>query len=111
MKKVLFLMLVLVSFKTKAQSSAAEQAANRMAQRVADSLHLTSSQKAGLYKINLSLNNQKLAAKQQPAADALRQQLQLIESKRDSLYRSVLTDQQFQQYTQRKASILGYNRL
>ena len=105
---VVVILLLVLSVKASSQTSPAVNQANRVAQRMTDSLSLNSVQKDSIYNISLGLNNQKIAVRQQYAgSDSLVFKLQLTESRRDSLYRPILTDQQFQQYIQRKLSILG----
>jgi ABC-type transport system involved in multi-copper enzyme maturation permease subunit len=107
-KIFLFLMIIVFVSTAQAQNSVIEQVASKMAQRMSDSLGLNSRQKNQLYDVNLNLNNQKLAAKQQYAnTDSLYRFLRVIENKRDSLYRPILTEQQFSLYIQKKRSLLG----
>ena len=110
MNKVLVVavLALLTSAKASSQTNPAVNQANRVAQRMTDSLSLNSVQKDSIYSISLRLNNQKMGVRQQYAgSDSLVLKLQLTESRRDSLYRPILTDQQYQQYIQRKLSILG----
>lgn len=110
MNKVLIIAVfaLLANTKSKSQTSPAVNQANRVAQRMTDSLSLNTIQKDSLFNISLRLNNQKMVVRQQYASsDSLVLKLQLTESRRDSLYRPILTNTQYLQYLQRKLSILG----
>ena len=112
MKKIItgLFVLVLTAGKLNAQSQTVELLAGRMAQKMADSLNLTAQQRNDLYLINLSLNNKKIVVRQQYSrSDSLRLFLQQIESKRDSLYRPVLTESQFLLYKEKKKAIIWSN--
>lgn len=110
MKYILILSVVfLLAPGAKAQTTA-EFLADRIAQRLKDSLQLTQGQKDSLYQVNLALHNQKQAIRQQyTAMDSVRAKLQLVENMRDSLYRPVLTQGQYQLYRQRKRNLVSAN--
>ncbi len=108
----LFLMFLLLSITTilKAQSTPGEQLAGKIAQKLKDSLSLTTSEQEGVYAVNVQLHNRKMALRQQNlSADALRIQFQRVENTRDSLYQRVLSVDQFQQYRQKKKNLLNNN--
>jgi hypothetical protein len=108
----LFLMLLLLSTASilKAQSSPGEQLAGKIAQKLKDSLSLTTTQQEGVYAANMRLHNLKMTLRQQHlSADALRVQFQKVENTRDSLYQRVLTANQFQQYRQKKKNLVNNN--
>lgn len=74
-----------------------------IAQRMKDSLALSGEQQDKIYAINVQMDNAKLAYyKQHGQTSALRANMQKIESSRDSLYKPVLTEQQFLLYRQKK---------
>lgn len=112
MKKLslLFCIVYLWHYAGQAQSSQAEQQASRIAQRMSDSLSLTSLQKDGIYAISLDLINQSQAVfAQSPPSDSLQARLQRIENKRDPLYLPVLGNEKYLLYKQRKRTLVYGN--
>jgi ABC-type transporter MlaC component len=116
MKSKIFLSLslslaLLSSFGISAQSSTtAEQIAERIAQKMKDSLNLTSQQKTGVYNVNMYIANQKALARQQyVGSDSLTRFIQQAEGKRDSLYRTVIPDSLYQIYRQKKRTLISAN--
>lgn len=91
------------------QATPAEALAQRIATKMRDSLQLSSAQKDQVYAINLQLHNQKMQVWQQHGgADALlQQQLQRVENQRDSLYRPVLSDEQYRLYLHKKRALVN----
>jgi hypothetical protein len=88
----------------------AEQLAEKIAGKMKDSLSLTETQKRQLYNINLQISSNKLAVRQQfSSPDSLRIMTQQAENMRDSLYRQVLTEQQFTTYRQKKRNLVNNN--
>jgi hypothetical protein len=111
MKKI-FLILISACFfsKTEAQTSPAEQLADKVAQKMKDSLSLSSSQKQQLYNINMQLHSSKLQMRQQYiGTDSVSLKIQRVENMRDSLYKPVLTQQQYELYLQRKKNLVSSN--
>ncbi len=111
MKQLLLITLfITAAFTAKAQHTG-EDIAGRIAQRMKDTLSLSDPQRSQVYNINLQLHQQKAAVWQQYGSDttALRQQLQLRENTRDSLYHGVLTEQQYQLYRQKKLALVHNN--
>ena len=102
---------LLSSFGISAQSSTtAEQIAERIAQKMKDSLNLTSQQKTGVYNVNMYIANQKALARQQyVGSDSLTRFIQQAEGKRDSLYRTVIPDSLYQIYRQKKRTLISAN--
>ena len=116
MKSKIFLSLslslaLLSCFGISAQSSTtAEQIAERIAQKMKDSLNLTSQQKTGVYNVNMYIANQKALARQQyVGSDSLTRFIQQAEGKRDSLYRTVIPDSLYQIYRQKKRTLISAN--
>ena len=110
MKKILCLLLPLLvlSAVLRAQSSASEQLSQRMAQRMKDSLNLSDGQRDQLYTVNQQLSAQKLALRaQMGASDSLGFKIQAVEKTRDSLYRPLLTVEQFQRYREKKSVLIS----
>jgi hypothetical protein len=113
MKKLTILSLILIVYNntTQAQQAPSEQLSFRLSQRLKDSLSLTEAQRQSIYQINLELHNQKSIVWQQyDGSDSLiRANLQLIENKRDSLYKPLLSDEQYIKYKQKKRSLVSSN--
>lgn len=112
MKKILFLLLLFCAsfFITKAQSLPAEHLANRIADKMRDSLTLSSQQRQQIYAINIRLSNQKMQARSRSQnRDSVGSALQQIENSRNSLYRAILTQQQFDRYRQKKRKLVSAN--
>lgn len=109
MKYILTILLVsIISFAAKAQNNQATLLADKIAQKMKDSLSLTAQQKSLLYQINMDLHQLKVAMRQQYSSpDSLQVKLQKIENRRDSLYRPVLTEEQFLLYRQKKYNLVN----
>lgn len=109
MRAFLTIMLLMTAEILQAQPPA-EQLANRIAQKMKDTLSLTDSQKSRLYDINMQLHSQKMAARKPSAqSDLLRAAFQKIENTRDSLYYIVLADDKFILYKQKKSRLVNNN--
>jgi len=90
--------------------SPAENLSAKIAQKMKDSLSLSNVQKNQLYAINMRLCGQKETVRQQYAAtDSLRIKIQKIENTRDSLYSTVLTNQQLILYKPKKRNLVNNN--
>jgi hypothetical protein len=76
-----------------------------------DSLSISDEQKTWVYNINMQISAQKATVWQQyNGSDSLiRLNLQRIEISRDSLYRPVLSEMQFQLYMEKKQALLNNN--
>jgi septal ring factor EnvC (AmiA/AmiB activator) len=73
-----------------------------------DSLNLSENQVQDIYKINLTLEEQKKNVRSmEDLIDNKRKKVQKIENSRDSLYASVLNLKQFEAYKNRKSSLLN----
>ncbi|MFT3822666.1 MAG: hypothetical protein QM731_02055 [Chitinophagaceae bacterium] len=101
---------LLVALSASAQSDA-ESVSKKIAQRMKDSLALTAVQMQNIYDINMQLHQQRVAVWQQYNNNRpqIQSHLQLIENTRDSLYKPVLTAEQFTQYRQKKLNLLNNN--
>jgi hypothetical protein len=106
-----FLLIIAASNISKAQTAtAATQLANRIAQRMKDTLGLNQQRTTQVYNINLLLHNQKMQARQQHAGtDSVGRVIQRVENRRDSLYRTVLTTNQYNLYLQKKRNLVNNN--
>lgn len=109
-KIITTLFFVFVLYAAKGQTSTAEQIADRIAQRMKDSLSLTNQQKDSIYSINMKISDWKSSARQQyNANDSLRFYLQVIENRRDSLYKAVLDEPNYLLYKQKKRNLVNNN--
>jgi threonine aldolase len=111
MKIVIILFIFsFLSAATYAQSDHATQLANKIAQKMKDSLGLTGQQKNSIVDISMNLHEQKSLARQQHhGSDSLRYFLQRIENTRDTLYSAVLSQQQYLLYKQKKRNLVNNN--
>jgi hypothetical protein len=113
MKKILINLFVLVvgNLSVNAQANNAEAFANKIAQRMKDTLALSQVQKEQVFAINKQLYQQKQAAWQQYShTDSLITfHVQRIEDMRDSLYKAVLTNDQFRVYRDKKRRLINNN--
>lgn len=89
--------------------SPAEQVWARIAARMRDSLSLTNGQHDSIYSANMLLHAMKDSVRKNFGSELWQQKIQLIENKRDSLYRIVLTPQQYELYRVRKRNIISAN--
>lgn len=106
---LLSLSSILMAGRLNAQTPS-ERLADKMSARMNDSLSLSAAQKRQLYNINMQISNDKLALRQRYSlADSLQIKTQQVENMRDSLYRQVLTEQQFLLYKQKKKHLLNNN--
>ena len=99
-----------------AQTNAVSQAntstlvAAKIADRMKDSLQLSTSQRNSVHDINLQINLLKQDVRSRfTNRDSLTIHIQKIENSRDSLYKPVLTGQQFNQYKQKKRFLITAN--
>lgn len=109
-KNIVILLLCFACVTTvNAQSDHANQIANKIAQRMTDSLDLTSQQKNALRDVNKNLDDQKKAAWQQYGRASVTPYIQKIENKRDSLYKLVLPPGKYILYKQKKHILVNNN--
>jgi len=110
MKIAILFLCIFLSVGATAQSDHANQLANKIAQKMKDSLNLSGQQKNNIKDINMNLYEQKKAKRlQHPGSDSLRYFLQRIENKRDTLYSAVLSPQQYLLYKQKKRYLVNNN--
>lgn len=109
MKNISIVTILLISsFFVNAQQNPAIEIAGKIAQRMKDTLALTDIQKGQVYDINIRLHEQKTAMRNQYAGNAvLNAKIQAVENTRDSLYRVVLTENQFILYSQKKRALMS----
>lgn len=85
----------------------AAKLAHYIADKMADSLSLTSQQRSKVFSINMELHKQKAEARKKSTdRSVVGKELQIIEGARDSFYKSVLTEQQFELYLQKKRTLV-----
>lgn len=103
--------VLLFSFISNAQQSPSEKLAAKFAERLKDSLLLTSAAQQSLYQVNLELHQQKTTARLQysNSLDTLSRVIQQIENSRDSLYRQIIGEEKFGAYMIRKKSLINNN--
>ena len=113
MKRILtnLCILMAIGFSATAQTNNATGFANRIAQKMKDTLLLSEAQKVQVFTINMQLHQQKQTAWQQYGAtdSLLTIHEQRIENSRDSLYKTVLTDGQFRAYRDKKRMLVSNN--
>ena len=112
MKKIINIaVFILFSVTGQAQKSiSGTQYASKVAQRMADSLKLTSAQENKVYNINLGLHTQEMdTRKKYTSRDSLAVHFQKIENSRDAMYRAVLTNNQYELYMSKKIELLNNN--
>lgn len=112
MKKIVLLLMMVSFFSTElnAQQTPATQLANRIANKMKDTLNLTGNQRNQIYLFNMLLHNQKTAVRQQYSnPDSVRVHLQRVENKRDSLYHTILSENKYLLYKQKKRNLITGN--
>lgn len=103
----LVIVILFVSFSVKAQNNA-QVFAGKVADRMKDSLHLSTQQRNTIYSVSIQLADRKLAVRQQfQQVDSIRYHMQRVENTRDSLYRNVLDEQQYLLYKSKKMILLN----
>lgn len=108
-KEVIVFLAFFMCHKANSQSLP-ETVAKNIATKMKDSLHLTEKQEEKIYKLNLHLHDQKNNMRQQfRGTDSLNRKIQRVENQRDSLYRIVLTEQQYLRYKQKKRNLVSSN--
>jgi competence transcription factor ComK len=112
MKKLIILFSTVFFFagKINAQQSEAIELAQRIAQKMKDTLDLTEAQHSRIFQINIQLHTSKQNLRQQIVnTDTLRVRFQQVERSRDSLYRTVLPDEKYKLYLQKKRTLVSSN--
>ena len=100
---------MLFSFLAKAQNPA-EEIANRIAQRMKDTLQLSDTQRVQIYNFNMQLSQQKATMRSQYSnADSIKKKIQLVENSRDGLYQSILSNEKYQLYIEKKKRLVNNN--
>lgn len=111
-KAYLVCLFFLFGFIAAAQTATenGERLAHKIANRMKDSLDLTPQQRNAIFQINRDIHSEKQAAMQQYGSSAeTGRALQRIENKRDSLYRTVLTEEKYLLYSSKKTNLVKAN--
>ena len=110
MKKLVVLITVLfssLSFLHAQEQTPAALLAHGIADRMKDSLSLSNQQRAKVFAINMELHSQKMDARKRSQYRAVvGKELQKIEGTRDGLYKTVLTQEQYELYIQKKRNLV-----
>lgn len=112
MKKYIFLSFFLsLGFQFSfAQTSPSEQLAQRIANKMKDTLALTAQQTQAVYIINLNLHTKKMQARTLSTDRVIvGKAIQGVEQIRDSLYKIGFTPTQYQLYVQKKRNLINSN--
>ena len=110
MKFILVFVFMVGSLSARSQVSPAATVADKIAQKMKDSLSLTTSQKDQIYQVNMQLQESKINARQQyTGTDSARIYVQRIENTRDSLYRPILGEEKFLLYREKKTNLVNNN--
>ncbi len=111
--RIFFLFITLIIFlKVNAQDSEIKfLVSDKIIQKMNDSLALSKLQQNRIRAINIFLHEKKMVVRRQSQGneDILTDQIQKIESTRDSLYKPVLSAEQFEVYRQKKRYLIGIN--
>ncbi len=106
-KIIFFFILILFCTNVHAQADHANQIADKIAQQMKDSLKLTGAQKNAIKDININLHELKKQARSKSTDRVIvGRELQRIENKRDSFYKTVLTEAQFDLYHTKKRNLV-----
>jgi hypothetical protein len=109
MRILLILICLFFGASVHAQTQA-EVVANKIAQKMKDSLNLADSVRIKIYQINMQLDQQKLVVRNHYAgSDSLRIKVQQVENSRDALYQAVLPGEKFVLYRQKKRNLVNNN--
>ena len=108
-KSIFFNFILFVSINCKAQSTA-QNFAGKVAEKMKDSLSLTETEQEQIYNINMQLHDQKTLVRTQYEGNvSLGIKIQRIENTRDSLYRTILKEDKFILYQQKKTALINNN--
>lgn len=102
------ILIIFTTINTHSQSIASSQFVERVSYRMRDSLNLSKTQFKEIYGINQNLEAQKDSVwKKYHNVEFVNQGLQSVENTRDSLYHTVLTNQQFNLYLKKKILLIN----
>lgn len=107
---MLIFLIIFCSIYSFGQTSPSEQLAQRIANKMRDTLTLTALQTQSMYNINLNLDTRKMQARTISTDRIIvGRAIQAVEKTRDSLYRIGLTAPQYELYLQKKKNIVKNN--
>ena len=110
MKNIVIVFFILFLVESSKAQDGAMVLSDKIARKMKDSLSLSDSQKNQLYTINMQLVERKKALWVQYASrDSIAYYLQKIEGTRDSLYHTVLSDDKYLLYKQKKSRLVNNN--
>ena len=112
MKKVLCITMLFftVTVSLKAQTVSAAAVAERIANKMKDSLNLNNAQRNQIFAVNVLINNRKSDVRQQYTnTDSIRYHIQRIENRRDSMYHNILAEPKYLLYKQKKRFLVTAN--
>jgi hypothetical protein len=93
---------------SEAQSTQAIEVAEKISQKMKDSLDLNEEQRKNVYALNIRLHSRKMEVRQKFAeTDSLSRYFQRIENTRDSLYREILPEEKYLLYRQKKKNLVN----
>jgi 3-phosphoglycerate kinase len=95
-------------YKVQKVQQNSELLARKIAQKMQDSLNLSTEQRKKIYDINLLLQQRKMQARAMYTnRDSIGRQLQIIEHTRDSLYNTVISAEKMQLYKSKKRVLIN----
>ncbi len=109
MKKILllFICFLFYAITANAQEKKPEKHAEKIADAMKDSLNLNKKQRDEIYTINMDLYNKKTIARKASTDRAIvGKELQRIENTRDSLYKKILAEKEYDLYKQEKRNLV-----
>ncbi len=113
MKKiVVFILLLLAACNINAQqqNTPAEKLAHHIANKMADSLNLTNQQRQNIFTANMDLHQQKMQARSKSQDRIIvGKELQRIEGTRNSYYKNILTETEYNLYFQKRQVFITAN--
>ncbi len=109
-KKIIILgtAALLACLMCQAQSTQAVEVAEKISQKMKDSLSLSEDQRQQVLALNIRLHTRKMEIRQRFAeTDSLSRYFQRIENTRDSLYREILPEEKYLLYRQKKKNLVN----
>jgi hypothetical protein len=113
MKKIIVIVALFFfvsTLKAQQQETPEAKVAHKIANKMTDSLGLTNQQRAKIFSINMDLSKKKKdARKKSTDRSIVGQELQQIEGTRNAIYKTVLTQEQYTLYLQKKQNLVNNN--
>jgi hypothetical protein len=107
MKKIIFFVIgaLMGTVSLQAQSATAVHTAAKVANKMKDSLNLSTDQRSLIYEINLRIAEEReTSGNSYPSGDSTINGLRGLAPWRDTMYKRVLSPEQFQRYIRRKTA-------